>query len=67
MSGLLGIDYKHKIIKDIVRRIEVVYYNKGEIVYKEGDIDDSVYFIYSGNIGLRNRKNISKFRDSGSK
>jgi len=56
MSKLLNLDYKHKIIRDIVRRIEIVSLNKGEIVYKEGDDDDWVYFIFSGSVGLRARK-----------
>ena len=45
MGGILEMDYKDKRVKDIVKKIDVIYLSKGDTVYKEGDIDNAVYFI----------------------
>lgn len=45
MGGILEMDYKDKRVKDIVKRVEVIHLSKGDTVYKEGDIDNSIYFI----------------------
>ena len=44
----------------MVKYMPSTHYNKGEIVFREGDISDCVYLICSGQVGIYTKNNEGK-------
>jgi NTE family protein len=44
-------------MKKIMNFLELVSYKKGDVIFREGDIGDSVYFIVKGSVGIYKKKN----------
>ncbi|MAA76311.1 MAG: cyclic nucleotide-binding protein [Salinisphaeraceae bacterium] len=44
-------------LRDIARRVETRHFNRGEVIYEQGDSGDCLYLIRSGTVALTYREN----------